>query len=943
MGSNRNIDSELQGAGSKLGLEIWCVESLRLVSVPQTSHGKFFSGSAYVVLHTTLLKSGALQHDIHYWLGNEANEVDSALASDKALELDVVLGSQSVQYKEVQGQETGKFLSYFRPCIIPVEGIYCSGQVQLKAPGYETRLLTCKGDRVVHVKEVPFSRSSLNHRDVFILDTASKIFHFSGCNSSIQERAKALEVVQYIKEYKHKGNCEVAAIEDGKFVGDAEVGEFWNFFGGYAPIPKDPPSAQEQLQSSAVKLFWISLQGKFTQNGSGRLKRSMLESIKCYMLDGDFQIFVWMGRTTSITERKTSISAAEDFLRAQGRPINTHLAFLTEGSETSIFKSYFDDWPQTVEPKLYEEGRGKVAAMFKQTGYDVEELPDEDDKPHIDCNGTLKVWRVNVGKLSPIPVVEQRKLYSGDCYTVQYTYSANGREERLFYIWLGSKSSTEDRGDAISLTSVLVDSTKGDPVLARIVENKEPPQFFSIFQTLIMFKGGMGSRYKSFVAEKGLYDETYDDKKTALFRIQGTNRDNMQAVQVDQVSRSLNSSCCYILKAQGSIFTWLGNLSTTGDHDLLYGMLDLINPTWQPILVREGNEPDVFWDALGGKTEYPKEKEIKGFIEDPHLFVCTVAEDVDSQSSNLKVKEIFNFTQDDLTTEDVLVLDCCSEIFVWIGHNSVVKLKQQALSIGLAFLKKDVLGEGLSMDTPTYVVTEGHEPPFFTRFFEWDTSKANMLGNSFERKLAILKGQTQKLEAPLRTSPNVYSKETTPNGFRRPSPTPNGSRRPSPTPNGSRRPSPSPNGLTRRQSLDSYTLRSTSPTFSRSDFSATNNRRFSSSSIPRMIPSSSSPDVRGAANTLVSASPSLEAKNFPSKDSGPKQDGENQINVNLVNYPYERVKVNSNDPVPDIDITKREAYLSEEEFEEKFDMSKRSFYQLPRWKQNKVKMSLFLF
>lgn len=44
-------------------------------------------------------------------------------------------------------------------------------------------------------------------------------------------------------------------VEDGKFVGDAEVGEFWNFFGGYAPIPKDPPSAQ-QPQTFAVKLFW---------------------------------------------------------------------------------------------------------------------------------------------------------------------------------------------------------------------------------------------------------------------------------------------------------------------------------------------------------------------------------------------------------------------------------------------------------------------------------------------------------------------------------------------------------------------------------------------------------------------------------------------------------------------------------------------------------------
>lgn len=929
MGSNKIIDLELQGAGSKLGLEIWCIENLRLVSVPQSSHGKFFSGSAYLILHTTLLKNGSLQHDIHYWLGNEANEVDSTLASDKALELDAALGSQSVQYKEVQGQETGKFLSYFKPCIIPVEGVYYSGVVQSKDPTYETRLLTCKGDRVVHVKEVAFSRSSLNHRDVFILDTASKIFHFSGCNSSIQERAKALEVVQYIKEYKHKGNCEVAAIEDGKFVGDAEVGEFWSYFGGYAPIPKDPPSTQEQPQSLAIKLFWISLQGKFTQSGSGRLKRSMLESNKCYMLDGDTQIFVWMGKTTHLTERKTSISAAEDFLRAQERPVNTHLAFLTEGSETAIFKSYFDDWPRTVAPKLYEEGRGKVAAMFKQTGYDVAELPDEDEKSYIDCNGTLKVWRVNNGKLSPVPIVEQRKLYSGDCYTVQYIYSSNGREERLFYIWLGNKSCTEDRDDAISLTSGVVDSAKGEPVLARIVENKEPSQFFLIFQTLIMFKGGMGSRYKSFITEKGIDDDTYDDKKTALFKIQGTNRDNMQAIQVDQVSRSLNSSFCYILKARGSIFTWLGNLSTTRDHDLLYGMLDLINPTWQPILVREGSEPDVFWDSLGGKTEYPKEKDIKPFIEDPHLFVCTFTKD----TNDLKVKEIFNFTQDDLTTEDVLVLDSYSEIFVWIGHNSAVKSKQQALSIGLAFLKKDFLGECLSMDTPTYVVSEGHEPPFFTRFFEWDASKANMLGNSFERKLAILKGQSQKLEAPLRSSPNVFTKETNPNGFRRPSPTPNGFRRPSPTPNGSRKPSPAPNGLTRRQSLDSYPIKSKSDTFSSPDFNTTKNRRFSSPPVPRIIPSASSPDVRNADKT----------QSLPSKDSGSKYDGLNQSKVNLVNYPYERVKVNSKDPVPDLDITKREAYLTEEEFEEKFGMPKRAFYQQPRWKQNKMKMSLYLF
>lgn len=78
--------------------------------------------------------------------------------------------------------------------------------VFINYPGW---LLTIYG---VRIHQVPFSRSSLNHNDVFILDTASKIFLFSGCNSSIQERAKALEVVQYIKETKHSGNCQVATI-----------------------------------------------------------------------------------------------------------------------------------------------------------------------------------------------------------------------------------------------------------------------------------------------------------------------------------------------------------------------------------------------------------------------------------------------------------------------------------------------------------------------------------------------------------------------------------------------------------------------------------------------------------------------------------------------------------------------------------------------------------
>lgn len=60
--------------------------------------------------------------------------------------------------------------------------------------------------------QIPFSRSLLNHDDVFILDTKDKIFQFNGANSNIQERAKALEVIQFLKDNYHEGTSNVAIV-----------------------------------------------------------------------------------------------------------------------------------------------------------------------------------------------------------------------------------------------------------------------------------------------------------------------------------------------------------------------------------------------------------------------------------------------------------------------------------------------------------------------------------------------------------------------------------------------------------------------------------------------------------------------------------------------------------------------------------------------------------
>lgn len=131
-------------------------------------------------MQTAALKNGALRHDIHYWLGKDTSQVgflctcyvtgfqlcgcillnqrcyiqdEAGTAAVKTVELDAALGGRAVQYREVQGHETEKFLSYFKPCIIPQEGGVASGFKHAEAEEHKIRLFVCKGKHVVHVKE----------------------------------------------------------------------------------------------------------------------------------------------------------------------------------------------------------------------------------------------------------------------------------------------------------------------------------------------------------------------------------------------------------------------------------------------------------------------------------------------------------------------------------------------------------------------------------------------------------------------------------------------------------------------------------------------------------------------------------------------------------------------------------------------------------------------
>ncbi|XP_047330593.1 villin-4-like [Impatiens glandulifera] len=938
--SMRDVDPAFQGTGQKAGIEIWRIENFCPVLVPKSSHGRFFTGDSYIILKTTGLKSGTLRQDIHFWLGKDTSQDEAGAAAVKTVELDAALGGRAVQYREVQGYESEKFLSYFRPCIIPQEGGVSSGFKHAEAEEHKTRLYVCKGKHVVHVKEVPFARSSLSQDDIFILDTKSRIFQFNGANSSIQERAKSLEVVQYIKDTYHDGKCDIATIEGGKLMSDAESGEFWGFFGGFAPLPKKTSNDDNSNDIFPTKLFSVE-KGQSQLVEADSLRKELLDTNGCFLLDCGIEFFVWMGKNTSLDARKSASGAAEELFRALNRP-KAHTIRVMEGFETVMFKSKFDSWPQSSETAVAEDGRGKVAALLKRQGVDVKGLvksspAKEEPQPYIECTGNLQVWRVNGGDKILLSASDQSKLYSGDCHIFQYSYAGQETEECLIGTWIGRQSVEEDRVSAVSQASKMVESLKFLPVQARVYEGNEPLQFLSIFQDFIVFKGGLSDAYKKYLADNELPDTTYSEEGIALFRIQGTGPENMQAIQVETVASSLNSAYCYILHNGSTVFTWSGNLTNSEDQELVERQLDILKPNLQSKPQKDGNESEQFWELLGGKAEYSSQKIIQDAENDPHLFSCTYLKE------SLQVKEIYNFNQDDLMTEDIVILDCHSAIFVWAGQQVDSKIKVHALTIGEKFLEGDFLQEKLSREAPIYVVMEGSEPAFFTRFFEWESAKSLMVGDSFQRKLAVVKnGGAPILNKPKRRKQVAYSGRSAgtekSQRTRSMSSSPDRARVRGKSPafnalaanfeNPNTRNLSTPPPIVRKYPKSITPAESEKQTASRAEAIAALSARFDRPRDTKMIP------------RVVKASPSrIEALTIQ-EDT---KEGEAEEDDGLPVYPYERLTTSSTDPPTDIDVTKREVYLSSQEFKEKFGMSKDAFNKLPNWKKNKMKMSLQMF
>ncbi|XP_076881305.1 villin-2-like [Bidens hawaiensis] len=926
MATAKALEPAFQGVGSRPGLGIWRIENFQPVPLPKSSYGTFYSGDSYVVLQTSAGRGGAgvFAYDIHFWLGKDTTPDEAGTAAIKAVELDAILGGRGVQHREPQNFESDKFISYFKPCIAPLEGGVKLGFKTPDPEEFEIRLYTCKGKRVVHLKQVPFSRSVLNHDDVFVLDTKDKIFQFNGANSNIQERAKALEVIQFLKDKYHEGTCNVAIVDDGKLQAEGDSGEFWVIFGGFAPIGKKVMSDDDIVpERTAGKLY--SITGGQVGDQIEDYSKSSFETDKCYLMDCGAEVFVWVGRATQVDDRKAASHAAEEFVTSNNRPKATLITRLIQGYETHAFKSNFDSWPSSIAPSAENRGkvaenRGKVSALLKQQGGGPKgkeknaPVIEEVVPPLLEPNGKLEVWSIDGGAKNPVAHEDIGKFYSGDCYIVLYSFHSREKKEDFYLCyWIGKDSTEEDQNTAAKLTTSMFNSLKGRPVQGRVYQEKEPPQFVAIFQPMVLLKGGLSSSYKSHIADKGIADETYSPDAASIIRISGTAVHNNKAIHLDPVPASLNSHECFVVHAGNHLYIWQGTQSTYEQQQWAVKIADFLKPGVTAKYQKEGTESATFWLGLGGKENVSTNKVSLETIRDPHLFSFSLAK------GKFEVEEVYNFDQDDLLPEDILILDTHAEVFVWVGQSVDTKEKKNALDYGQKYIAWAEALDGLNPRVPLYRVPEGNEPNFFTTYFSWEPLKTQIHGNSFQKKITILfgaghessgnqgGGNTQRASALAALNSTFNSSGGGGGG------------------GGGKGPAKgSSAGSQRRAAV------------------AALSGVLTNEKIEELAPESPEKPEEPPEEPVEPSEPIPEEED----DSEPKvaiEEDENGILSSQSTFSYEQVRVKSEDPVPGIDLKRREVYLSTEEFESYLGMTREDFYKLPKWKQDITKKKVDLF
>ena len=153
----------------------------------------------------------------------------------------------------------------------------------------------------------------------------------------------------------------------------------------------------------------------------------------------------------------------------------------------------------------------------------------------------------------------------------------------------------------------------GKAVQVRVVQGREPRHFIKMFNgKMVVFSGGKASGFRN------VHDmDSYDTDGTRMFRVRGTCPEDVRAVQVPETASALNSEDVYVLETPSKTYVWAGKGGSEDEKSYAEGVLEVVSPGRDATTIAEGDEPEEFWAAIGGKADYPTEIDLDKPILEP--------------------------------------------------------------------------------------------------------------------------------------------------------------------------------------------------------------------------------------------------------------------------------------------------------------------------------------
>jgi hypothetical protein len=262
------------------------------------------------------------------------------------------------------------------------------------------------------------------------------------------------------------------------------------------------------------------------------------------------------------------------------------------------------------------------------------------------------------------------------------------------------------------------------------VQGKEPDHFVNLWGgRMVVHSGGKAGALDSEAAAA-----------TRLYHVKGSSPTNTKAVQVSPVAASLNSGDCFVLSSDGAIAVWYGKHASEEERATANNLATLLNDGEEVFQTEEGEEYDGFWDLLGGQAEYATAVPLPA-APAPRLFHVT------DKLGALRVEEVAPWSQEDLLVDDVFILDCVTQVFVWVGRDANENERNKGEELAAQYIAGVAEEDGRDVDCPVVVVEDGSEPPIFTcNFLGW-TPRGPDYEDPYTAKMAALRAEAERRRA----------------------------------------------------------------------------------------------------------------------------------------------------------------------------------------------------